>query len=193
MNRTSTRQTESGVCFEAPEGWIDKSMIAFSAPGAGAPGSSNLVITSESFREGDSLRTHMGRQVLEASRQLRDFDLLETRDGVLGGLPAVTARFTWTSHFGVLEQTITSVERVLNGVRVATSVTTTALTTQAEEARATFEAFLASMRFTEAYGSPSEIRPRAPTPSSPPAPSQPSEVLPPFIPMPGLGRLARGR
>jgi hypothetical protein len=186
MNATTYR--DGGISFEPPRGWVDKTMVAFAAPGSGLPATSNLVLTSEPFREGDSLRTHVGRQILEASRQLKNFELIETNEGMLGGLPAMCLRFTWTTYFGELEQTITSVERILDGTRVVTSVTTTATIEHAEEARAAFEAFLASVRFSEVPGevrvSQSEIRTKH---------EAPPEMLPPLIPMPGLGRIMRAR
>ena len=166
--------------FEPPEGWVDKTIVAFSAPEGETAMAANFVVTSEPLRDGEDLRTHVDRYLLLAARQLREFELIETRETTLGGLEAVCARFTWLAPFGEVEQAITSVRRVVAGAACVTSVSTTAAAADVASSRASFANVLASFRFADA-------------PPPPPACIQAAEapLLPLVMPMPGERRALR--
>jgi hypothetical protein len=176
---------QNGVFFIPPRDWVDRTMIAFSAPApAGTKNAPNVVMTHEWMRDADSLRVHAERQLMELGRQLQGFDILESRETTLGGLEAIRMRFGWLSHFGALEQSLTMVERNVQGRRVATTFTTTAMADEAAAVETTFEAFLASVRF----GAHHSDRVPAPsfTPSTLPPPPSHVEPIAPLVPMPGF-------
>jgi hypothetical protein len=91
--------------FKAPQGWNDRSVVVFAKPPAEKPGelSPNIVVTREVIKEGESLRVHADKQLLELGRQLENFDILESRSGKCGGLPSIFFRYRWASHVGELE------------------------------------------------------------------------------------------
>jgi hypothetical protein len=184
--------TDKDASFETPEDWVDRTIVAHSAasskPRDAAP---NFVMTREAMREGDTLRAHADRQLLELGRHLKDFDLLESKETTLGGQPAVFLRYTWMGHLGLLEQTVTIVARVFEHGRLATSFTTTAPSQDASKAKPVFEEILKTVRFdgTEApRTSPSPPRPplgRSPLSYEPDEHPPTRSVPAPSVPMPG--------
>jgi hypothetical protein len=174
------------VSFESPPEWVDRSIVGHAAPtNDGAQGTApNFLMTREVMRERESLRTHVDRQTLELVRRLKDFDLLESSDAVLGGLPAIHLRYSWSSYLGPLEQSLTVVERIAENVRVATSFTATASAEDASKMKGMFAELLKTVRF----GQPISAAPRPPLdrPSEPPTDA---EAL--VIPMPGRRRAYR--
>ena len=92
------------VGFEAPEGWDDKTIVAFAAPVEPGKFSPNVVMTKDKLKAGETLRSYADRQIMELARRLEGFDLMESGDRTLGGLPAMEYRFTWTSEHAELHQ-----------------------------------------------------------------------------------------
>ena len=173
------RRQDQDTFFETPPEWVDRTIVAYAAPSdpATKEAAPNFVMTREPIRPSDSLRAHTDRQLLELGRHLKDFDLLESSDTSLGGSPAVLLRYTWMSHFGRLEQTVTVVDRPAEKGRVATSFTTTCKFEDAPKLKALFADLLRSVRFDQP----------PPGGSIPPMPSRPptaNDVVP-FVPMPG--------
>jgi hypothetical protein len=173
------RFQDKDVGFEAPKEWMDRTIVAFTAP-ANKENAPNIVMTREPMRDEDTLRTHADRQLLELGRQLQDFDLLESRETQLGGQPAILLRFAWVSHLGDLEQSVTMVERTFDQKRVAMTFTTTSPRAEAQGTRPVFQQILQSVQFDGSAGGP----PRPPGPSRPPPPI--AEPSAPVVPMPGM-------
>ena len=92
------------VAFEAPEGWEDKTIVAFAAPVSPGKFSPNIVMTKDVLKPGETLRSYADRQIMELARRLEGFDLVESGDRVVGGLTALEYRFTWTSEHAELHQ-----------------------------------------------------------------------------------------
>jgi hypothetical protein len=175
------RYQDKDILFEAPKDWTDRTIVAFSAPLDATKNKEtapNIVMTREPMRDEDTLRTHADRQLLELGRQLKDFDLLESRETELAGLPAIFLRYTWVSHLGELEQSLTMVERRLPEGRVAATFTTTVGKADAANARPVLNQILQNVRF-EPSGPP---RPSGPAGPPPPPIAEPSA---PIVPMPG--------
>src|ERR1700733_2915968 len=177
------RHQDKDLSFDTPPEWIDRSIIAHSSPPAADQNESapNVVVTREEMRESDTLRTHADRQLLELGKQLTDFDLLESRETQLGGLPAILLRYGWTSHFGPLEQTVTLVERMTAKGRVAILFTTTVGREDAAKARPIFADMLQSVRFDQGQGQPPPPSPGPPSSQTPAPMAGPA----PVVPMPG--------
>src|SRR5262249_51411780 len=95
---TMPRYQDKDILFEAPKDWTDRTIVAFTAPLDSTKNKEtapNIVMTREPMRDEDTLRTHADRQLLELGRQLKEFDLLESRETELSGLPAIFLRYTW--------------------------------------------------------------------------------------------------
>jgi hypothetical protein len=141
------RYEQNGISFDPPPDWIDRTIVAYAAPAPpGAKNAPNLVMTEEPLRAKDTLRTHADRQLMEFAQQLEDFRILETRETLLGGVPAIAMRFTWNSQFGAMEQTLTIAERTVAAGRVVVSFTSTALAEDAVSSRPVFAELLRTVR-----------------------------------------------
>ena len=174
------RHQDKDVSFEAPADWADRTFVAFTAPpeaAANKDSAPNIVMTREPMRPGDTLRTHADRQLLELGKQLKDFDLLESRETELSGQPAIVLRYLWVSHIGALEQSMTLVARPTETGNAVTTFTTTTTPQDAARARPFFTQILQTVRF-EGNGAP-------PPKASPPTPTSPQDQ-PPLVPMPGF-------
>jgi hypothetical protein len=175
------RHQDKDVSFEAPAEWADRTFVAFTAPpeaAANKESAPNIVMTREPMRPGDTLRTHADRQLLELGKQLKDFDLLESRETELAGQAAIVLRYAWVSHFGALEQSMTLVVRPGESGHSVTTFTTTTTPQDAGRARPLFTQILETVRF-ESNGAP------PPKASSPTTPTTPQDQ-PPLVPMPGF-------
>lgn len=164
-----------GMSFEVPEGWVDRTVLAFAAPPGSAPAEylPNVVMTREALAPGDTLRTHADRTLLDMAKQLKDFDILESRETMLDGRRAICVRFSWMSNAGDLEQDMTMCESPAEPgetERYATIVTATAHKKVVDEMRPLFNQVLSSIRFPGG---------RAPPPfgaGPPPAPAPPDPI-----------------
>ena len=92
------------VVFEAPEGWEDKTIVAFAAPATPGKFSPNVVMTKDVLKPGETLRSYADRQIMELARRLEGFDLIESGERVVGGVNALEYRFSWTSEHAELHQ-----------------------------------------------------------------------------------------
>jgi hypothetical protein len=137
---------------------------------------STIVVTQDPMHDVD-LRAHADRQLLQIGKNLREFDLLESRVTELGGQPAIYMRFAWTSAHGPLEQSLTMVERPEEAGRVVTTFTTSTPRNEAESARIVFARMLATVEFE---------RPAPAMMRSEPFRIVPEADPPPYIPMPGI-------
>ena len=171
----------SGVRFDPPRDWEDRSIIAFATPGVrNAP---NVTVTQTPMREGDSLQQHADRQLAQLAMHLHDFDLVECCNAELGGQPAIRIRFAWVAHLGALEQSISMVDRSADGKRTVVAFTITSTRDDMESVRPLFAEVLKSVRFDDG----AERR----TASAPPPVSETRELCAPVFPMPGVRDRAR--
>lgn len=92
------------VAFEAPKNWDDKTIVAFAAPATPGKFSANVVMTKDTLKPGESLRSYADRQIMELARRLEGFDLIESGERTVAGLPALEYRFSWTSEHAELHQ-----------------------------------------------------------------------------------------
>jgi hypothetical protein len=165
-----------GIDITIPDGWTDASIIALTR------GRTSVVVTSERIRDADTLHTHAMRRVAELGTQLVGFDLAYVRDDVVGGLPAILARFTWIDDRGPIEQSMAFVERTGSGERAVTVVTSTLPAArppvETTAMRAALDAVVAGIVF--------EDSPRETAPPAPPPRVASRFYSPPEIPMPGV-------
>jgi hypothetical protein len=137
------RRPFDGFSFVPPSGWADQTMVSFVA--AAGKKSANIAVTRaplDPAGDGATLFTYTQRQLIELSRRLNAFELRESGVRKVDGCQATYLRFAWISHYGELEQSITSVR----AGDVVLAITTTAQRAHAEELRSVFDAALASFR-----------------------------------------------
>jgi hypothetical protein len=92
------------VTFEAPEGWEDKTIVAFAGPAKPGKFAPNVVMTKDKLKPGESLRSYADRQIMELARRLDGFDLIESGERTVAGVSALEYRFSWTSEHAELHQ-----------------------------------------------------------------------------------------
>ena len=102
------RYEQKDLFFEAPDGWHDRTVVAFVAPARpGRKTPSTLVVTRELLGPSENLQTYATRQLGLLGRAFNEFELLETMDVTVGGLPAVQVLFAWVADNGPLVQRVT--------------------------------------------------------------------------------------
>src|SRR5262249_44194265 len=143
----------------------------------------NLVMTREALREGDSLRTHADRQLLDLVRQLPKFELMESGETTVAGRPAIFARFAWAGRLGAIEQSMTHIEQESLAGTIVVTFTSIASAENARKLTPLFRSVLDSVRFDAAAKAPAPIAKSAPT--APPAGTIP------LVPMPGRRAASR--
>lgn len=116
-----------GIRVVRPEGWADKSMIAYNAdrmpPGGVLP---NFVMTQDVF--GADLPQQHDRVVQFAERQLTiirsnlaDLKVVEKRRETVADKPAATLLIEWSAQGNRLSQIVTFIERDAKHVVIATA------------------------------------------------------------------------
>jgi hypothetical protein len=149
--------------FEVPDGWEDRSVVAYSAAASKAnPSAPNVVVTRDKARDDDDPVKYANRQLGDLAKQLNGFRLQEQRDVVIGGLPGRALLFTWLSPRGRIAQRLTMIRLGSNVI----NVTTTVPNADAEKAAPVFDQILASMRF--AASPPPSPKGGGGVPSNPP-------------------------
>ena len=99
-----SRQAHRELSFEVPDDWEDKSISAFAPHHQEGKLGTSVTITREPNAGSRSLRAHVAQQLATVSRALADFDLRETRDATVGGLPAVISDFSFSGETGAIAQ-----------------------------------------------------------------------------------------
>lgn len=137
------RHTHKDLSFEVPDHWQDQTVVAYGSPPVkGKPAQPNVVITRDKLQDGQSIRTYSTKQVASIANSLPEFELEESRDINVAGLPAVEVRFTWEGEAGLLAQRQIMVayrENVYN-------ITLTCLKTGLGDANPIFEKIVASFQ-----------------------------------------------
>lgn len=153
----SRRYEDAHVLFEVPLAWVPSTIAAFVAPAASSSPpddvAPNVLVTREPRRDGDTLRDHALRNTEELEATMDHFVLLEARERVVGGRPAIEKRFRWRSPSGRRVHTMVHLDPAPSGGRDAAPVVTTLTLTDrprptADGARAAFESLLRSVRYS---------------------------------------------
>jgi hypothetical protein len=142
------RREINGVSFTPHPGWIDQTVVAYSAPIAPGAHTANFVMTREALA--GTLRKHADRLIRESAARLDDFELVEEGESTLGGLPSLVFRAIIGTPVALLEQRVMLVELQEGDTRSVVTFTTTAPQDQAAAMRPIFDAMLESLRFGEA-------------------------------------------
>jgi hypothetical protein len=91
--------------FSVPEEWVDRSMIAWSAPrGPGKQVVPNVMVAYDQPRSEEDLGVYVNRQLKDLMARAQKFQLETRRDVALAGRPAVELVFQWDTGSGMIKQ-----------------------------------------------------------------------------------------
>ncbi|MDR3435272.1 DcrB-related protein [Telmatospirillum sp.] len=91
--------------FHVPEDWVDRSMVAWSAPpGPGKQIVPNVMVAYDRPRVEETLGIYVNRQLKDLMARAQKFHLETRRDVMLAGRPAVELLFQWDSGTGAIKQ-----------------------------------------------------------------------------------------
>lgn len=170
------RYTHRDIAFDVPDGWEDRSIVAFAAkPGRPGRVATNLALTREPLPEGMSLRKYADKQLVDLGRQLRDLEVLDSGPVAVAGAEAFEVRCSWRAATGAVEQRILLIP-------VDQSVVSLAITGprgRREEIDAAADQILSSLQVGGA-GSPGTSR-RSSSADAGPAPPPAPPVSPPQL------------
>lgn len=141
----STRHADADLQFEVPGGWVNRSVIVWSAPATAAEVPPNFVIAYDRPRPEEDLGAYVTRQVADLGRSAQQFRLELRRDITFAGRPAVEVVFQWEAPPGAMRQR--QIFSLLPGGRV-TSVASTAMASDFAAADETFGGILKSFRWS---------------------------------------------
>lgn len=126
-----------------PEGWVDKSMIIYSAPAQpGQPVAPNMLIARDALGEQESFREYCTRQIDGFRATLPQFHRESEGPGRVEERDAFQILFTWLSGAGTLRQRVFFISA---GSGVVVTFTATAALDDYAAYEATFEKGLADL------------------------------------------------
>jgi hypothetical protein len=94
----------SDFSFTVPDDWIDRTIIAWSAPLTRSPIPPNFMIAYDKLRAAEELGTYVNRQLADLSKSAQNFQLELRRDVQFQGRPAVELIFRWAAPAGAMKQ-----------------------------------------------------------------------------------------
>ncbi|MDZ5645695.1 DcrB-related protein [Nitrospirillum sp. BR 11828] len=112
--------------IQLPDSWIDRSMIAWSAPPSGGPVVPNIMVAYDRPQAEEGLGAYVNRQLKDLIARARSFQLITRQDVMLAGRPAVELLFQWDGGAGPIKQR--QVYSLLPDGRCITIVNTARLT-----------------------------------------------------------------
>jgi hypothetical protein len=160
-----------GLSFELPTVWVEKTTLAFAAPGPTAARETNLRVTREKAHALDTVITFARRQLLHLAARVPQFELLEAEDFAIAGCRGTRSRVRWKGPKGVVEQ---AVAHIMSPEDESTILTFTCTSRPDSEFRSwtVLEALLATVRVGKERTPPAdsgffdiEHLPRAPMPA----------------------------
>lgn len=92
------RHESKDFVVEIPEGWRDRTVVAYTAPSA--PGETitpNVVINRDPVEGLESVYAYADQQLVELARRFDGFVLERRHERKVGGLPALETSFMWNS------------------------------------------------------------------------------------------------
>jgi hypothetical protein len=134
------RHRDALVNFEVPRDWIDRSVVAYSAP---TPTGVNLVMTRDRLEDDEDLPQYAARQLDDIAERMRGFTIEEVVEHEIAGRRAFTTRFRSAGTDGPLVQRLTLI--ALPDRRVV-AFTTTAPARDAEQLAPLFERIISSVQ-----------------------------------------------
>lgn len=141
-----SRYENPDISFDYPRDWEDRSVIAFAAPAEPDKTATNVVVTRDKLAEGEEVKQYADRQIVQMSKSLDAFALIERRDFQKDGIGVVELRFAWRGSAGALVQRLVMIPlkdgRLIN-------LTCTTSRADAQEFAPTFDRILASVRVTD--------------------------------------------
>jgi len=126
--------------LQIPDGWVDRTMIAWSSPAApGQAVNPNVLIAYDALLAGEDLAAYVNRQLKGLMSKAQKFQLDLRRDMALAGKAAVEVIFRWDGGKSMLQER--QIYTLLPDGRVMTLVNTAAASVFARS-EAQFQAIL---------------------------------------------------
>jgi hypothetical protein len=110
------------MAFDAPEGFMLVGTLRKPIDRTDVYGS-NMVITRDRLRQGETLSTYIDRQLVDLAKKLKRFVIRGRSQIVVGGIPGHEIQCTWQGMQGVIEQFVTVVPRGAGVVMFTASAT----------------------------------------------------------------------
>lgn len=88
------------LCFDVPNDWEDKSIVAFSAPAKPGAIVPNVTLTRDKMKPEETLDAYCDRTVVDMVKNLGAFQLIAKDARDLGGQKAVEIIFSWNGTGG---------------------------------------------------------------------------------------------
>lgn len=137
-------QPDINVTAHRPDGWVDKTMIVYSAPPEpGRALQANMVVSRDALLAGETFREYCNRQIAGFRSTLPAFEREGEGPGRVHDHDAFQILFTWTSGAGKLRQRVFFIAA---GGGVAVTFAATAAADEFAEHERAFERGLAGLR-----------------------------------------------
>ena len=190
-----TRRSSSGLSFETPDRWADRSMVIVVAPkSADGAMAANIVVAREERQPGETLEAHARRQLEPMAARFGQITVLDAGPAEVAGRPAFKLRYQATTPAGLLELVTVYID--LRDPKFLSTMTASG--PAGGPATTELERMMRGARIDAATLAAETRTLRTLTPSTPPvsfqppAPAFPAGDAAPWIPMPGE-RSPRGR
>jgi len=90
------RHQSPDICFDVPEHWVNRTLVAFSAP-TDQPGAPNVVLTRDVLSQQDSVEEYADRQLHMLTMPLEGYRLHFKRHRQVDGAEAIDMRYSWSA------------------------------------------------------------------------------------------------
>lgn len=170
------------LAFDAPDGWEDRSVVAFEAPKLpGIPFATNVTLMRVETKP-MTLATFATQQVANLASALPKFELASQRNVTFAGMPAIELLYHWQPPDGGITQRITVFQR---GGKIW-SFTASCIRGAFEQNVALFDKIASTIQFADAPNTVGAPLPHAapPPPHAAPLPGPSHSQMPPPMPTP---------
>lgn len=134
----------SDFSFTVPSDWIDRTIIAWSAPLTSSPVPPNFIVAYDKLQPGEDFGVYVNRQLGDLGRTAKTFQLDLRRDIQFRDRPGVELMFHWDAGPGTMKQR--QVYSQLTNGRIV-NLSCTALESDFQSADETFRSILSSFQF----------------------------------------------
>ncbi|MBV8522355.1 MAG: DcrB-related protein [Acetobacteraceae bacterium] len=131
--------------FDVPEGWTNRTIVAWSAPASSSPVPPNVVVAYDRPKLNEVLGEYVNRQLNDLGKTAQGFQLELRREITFNERAAIEIIFVWNAGPGSMKQRQVFCKMPRGRV---VSIATTARTSDFEEADKQFRQILRSFRWT---------------------------------------------
>lgn len=142
-----THYQDDSIEFDVPRDWSERTIVAYTAAARSDQDSApNLVMTRQELAPEDTLLSYAERHVDQLAERMDVFDVIDFRECVIGGRPAVSLRVFTESTTGSFAQVLSMIE--LPG-RIVASLTLTTPEADAVSMEPLFDRILSTVKIAQ--------------------------------------------